>query len=201
MSNSYKKRALWSELKFFLKDCFSQAKARIFFMLFVLCVSLITGIIIAIKCHSGAASPILHDYGLVSFVGEGVTSSIFARICSIVLVAIILFICSFSNWLFPFAVVLVAYRTYLLGFNLCLLFLFYGVSGIILTLLVILPCQILMILLVTAYYVMLTKCGCAGGGIRDKLKMTLITMLGLIVICLIEALLLLLFSANVIIVI
>lgn len=206
MAKSYKKQSFISEMKFFLADCFSQSKIKIVVTLFILFVSLVTGIILAVKFNSESSMLILEDYGIVSFVGSGITTSFFSRLLSVILIMIILFGCSFSGYCLPFAVIILAFRTYLLGFNLCLMLLTYGLSGIIISIFIILPCQLLMILVFCAFYFILHKCTCdrriyGGGGLKEKLKITLVILLLMVVICLLETLLLLIFNANVIIVI
>lgn len=206
MAKSYKKQSFISEVKFFLMDCFVSSKIKILITLFILFVSLVTGIILAVKFNSASSMKLLEDYGIVSFVGSGVTTSFFSRLLSIVLIMLILFACSYSGFLLPLAVILLAFRTYLLGFNLCLMLLTYGLSGIIISIFIILPCQLLALLGLCFFYFILHKCSCdsknyGGGGFKAKLKITLFMLLLMVVICLLETLLLLIFNANVIIVI
>ncbi len=206
MTKNFKKHTIISQVRYFLLDCFTSSKWKILITSFLLFVGLITGIIIGVKFNSHGSMNLLEDYAFVSFINTGVTSSFFSRLLSLCLMLLILFCCSFHSFLFPFAVIVLAFRTYLLGFNLCILFLCFGLPGILLTLFIILPCQIIMLAILALFYFVLNKitCDCrifGGGVMKDKLKIILIFLLLLIVICLLETLLLLLFNANVIIVI
>lgn len=206
MSKSYKKQSFFTQLKFYLTDCFSASKTKIIITLFILFVSLVTGIILAIQYNSDLSMHLLKDFGIVEFVGSGVTTTFFSRLLSIILVMLLLFGCSFTPFFTPLAILLLAFRTYLLGFNFCLMLITYGLSGIIISIFVILPCQIILILALTLYFFMLNKCTCdhrcyGGGGAGDRLKTSLILLLIMALVCLCETILLLVFNANVIIVI
>lgn len=191
------------EIKCFLVDRFNLCKIRFLVTLFILFVSLIIGIILACKYKNDFSMNLLDDYGIVSFVGTGVTSSFFSRLLSIFLIMLILFICSFSRFLMPLAVVVLAFRTYLLGFNLCLMFLSYGLPGIFLSIFIILPCQLIMLFIFCSFYFLITKSSnsCLEGGKKLKLKITLCVFFLMVLCCLVETLLLLIFNASVIIVI
>lgn len=204
MAKSYKKQSFVNEAKYYLTDAFNCSKIKIIITLFVLFVSLLVGIILAFKYNSDLSMNLLEDYGIVSFVGKGITSSFFSRLLSILLIMIILFACSFSKFLMPLAVIVLAFRTYLLGFNLCLMFLTYGLPGIFISLFIILPCQVLIMLAFCCYYFLIIKrCNDFSGCIspKEKLKITLFILLVMVALCLSETLLLLIFNASVIIVI
>lgn len=206
MLKSYKKHAVVSSARYFISDAFRTSKLKLLLSLFLMFTSLVVGIIIAIKFSSGAGINLLKDYGLVDFVGSGVTTSCFTRLFSIMLVMAVLFGCSYSTWLAPLALLLLCYRSYLLGLNLCLLFISYSFSGIIISFFIILPCQVIILFGLAFYYFLLCKCShdCKfyGGRVgRDKLKITLIFFIIFLLLCILETLLLILFNANVIIVI
>lgn len=206
MLKSYKKHAVLTSAKYFVSDAFQASKVKLFVTLFLMFVSLVTGIILAIKFAGGTFVNLLKDYGIVKFVGSGITTSCLTRVLSITLVMLVLFGCSYFSWLAPFAVLLLCYRSYLLGFNICLLFISYSLSGIIISFFIIFPCQLAIMVALAIYFFMLRKCSrdCKfyGGRVgRDKLKISLIFFVILFLICLVETLLLLLFNANIIIVI
>ncbi len=185
-------------------DCLNASKTKLIITSFILFVGLVLGIILAVQFKNGASIYILKDFGIVEFVGSGVTTTFFSRLLSCLLIMLLLFGCSFTPFLTPLAILLLAFRSYLLGFNFCLMLLTYGVSGIIVAIFVILPCQILLILLLTLYFFMLNKNNCdkrcyGGGG--NKLKTILCFFLIMALVCLTETVLLLIFNANVIIVI
>ncbi|MCM1324919.1 MAG: hypothetical protein NC218_12465, partial [Acetobacter sp.] len=193
-----------NEAKFYLSEVYNSSKIKLFITMFILFVSLLVGIILAFKYNSNLSMNLLEDYGIVSFVGKGITSSFFSRLLSILLIMLILFGCSFTKFLMPLAVIVLAFRTYLLGFNLCLMFLTYGLPGIFISVFIILPCQLFILLTFCVFYFLLTNkssCGVGDNGIKGKLKIVLLFILIMVVLCLAETLLLLIFNASVIIVI
>lgn len=200
MSKFYKNRSVINEAKYYLSDAFHTSKVKLIITLFLLFVSLLVGIILGFKYNSSLSINLLKDYGVVNFVGTGVTSSFFSRLLSIILIMAILFGCSFSKFLTPLAIVVLAFRTYLLGFNLCLMFLTYGLPGIFISVFIILPCQLLILVAFCIYYCLLTNSG-GQCKIKTKLKICLAILLLMIVLCLSETLLLITFNASVIIVI
>ena len=196
-----KKHSFINETKYYLSDTLSQSKIKLIVTAFVLFVSLMVGIILAVKYNKDLSMNLLEDYGIVSFVGKGITSSFFSRLLSICLVMLILFACSFSKFLFPFAIAIMAFRTYLLGFNLCLMFLTYGLPGIFLSLFIILPCQLFILFALCFYYFLLCK-PCYDRCDRGiKFKVAIFSLLIMAVLCLSETLILLVFNASIIIVI
>lgn len=204
MAKSYKKQSFVNEAKFYLTEVFNCSKVKLFITMFILFVSLLVGIILAFKYNSCLSINLLEDYGIVTFVGKGITSSFFSRLLSILLIMLILFGCSFTKFLMPLAVIVLAFRTYLLGFNLCLMFLTYGLPGIFISVFIILPCQLAILVAFCVFYFIIcdsSKCIVGCSTLKARLKITLIFILLMVVLCLIETLLLLIFNASVIIVI
>ncbi len=201
MSKSYKKSALIGQVKFYLQDAFACSKYKILIFALIMLVFLIMGIVLGVSYNSETV--ILQDYGIVSFIETGKTTSFFMRILSVLLIMLMLFGFSFKGFLMPFALLILSYRAYLLGFNLCLLFLGFGLGGIILALLVILPCQLAILAILIFYYCMCNNVHCKNQycGKGGMWKIFFIVLLVAAVICLVEALLLLIFNANIIIVI
>ena len=193
-------------LKYCLSDCFRQNKFKFIITAFVLLISLLIGIIIAIK-HYGVSSICLSRYGLVDFKGGVLSSTFFARLFSIMLIMLLLLGCCFTPFTFPIAILILAYRTYLLGLNLTLLFILYGIPGMLLSLIIAFPCQLAILFILVLYYILLynnnidcKRYGNNGGGI-SKLKLTLIILLILLMCNLTETILLAVFNVNVILVI
>ena len=118
-----------------------------------------------------------------------------------------MFLCSFSPYLFPLAVILIAYRAYLLGLNVCLMIIFYGLSGVVISIIIALPCQLLVLIVLALFNILMSKTmkdlKCFGKCKVPKQKTKLIACAGicLVGLCIIESLLLIMFSAKVILVI
>ncbi len=204
MRKTYKGQSLFSEFKYSLTDCFKQHKIKFLVSFCVLLIALLTGIIIAIKYYD-SSSICLSNYGLVDFSGGIISSSFFSRFFSMLLIMLLLFVCSFTSWTFPLAILILAYRTYLLGLNLTLMFILYGIPGMLISLIIALPCQILIILILLVFYVLLYNNACAckhyGGCGGSKIKILLITMLLLFICNFFESIVLIVFNVNVILVI
>lgn len=207
MAKLNKKQAILTNLKYYLQDFFRDYKFKILITFFILFIFLLTGIILAVRYQNSLSMNMLNDFGIVDFAGSGITTSFFSRMLSILLMMAMLFGCSYVKFLMPLAVLLLSFRTYLLGFNLTIMFLSYGFPGIIISFIVILPCQLAMLIALCGFYFLMRKCTCdcqQFGGCnanKDKLKLILWSFLLLLLICLLETLLLLIFNASVIIVI
>ena len=199
MSKSYKKQGLVNEAKYYVLDALSGAKFKILITLVVMLVCLVIGIILGVKYNANNTINVLKDFGVVSFIGNGVTSSFFSRLLSILFILLILFACSFSKFLLPLAVVILGLRAYLLGFNLCLLFLGFGVPGMFLAIFIFLPFHLIVLALLCLYFFLLPKARCGKKG--SVIKLTLIFFAIIFVLCIIETILLSIFNASVIIVI
>ena len=125
---------------------------------------------------------------------------------SMILVMLLLFGFSFTKFCMPLALILIGYRTYLLGLNLTIMFICFGVPGMIVSIIIALPCQLLALATFCLFYMLQCKCSrdfncCGGEHIRRKIQLMLICLLLLLVICILETVLLLLLSAKVILVI
>ncbi len=206
MKKTYKGQSIFSEIKYTLSDCFRQNKLKFIISGCVLLIALLTGIIIAIK-HYDSSSIHLSNYGLVNFKGGILSSSFFSRLFSMLLIMLLLLGCCFTSFTFPIAILILAYRTYLLALNLTLLFILYGIPGMLISLIIALPCQLMILLILLMFYILLysnniacKKYGNNGGG-ASKLKLALIVLLLLFICNLSETILLAIFNVNVILVI
>jgi len=122
--------------------------------LFLALLGFLTGIFVAIK--SGITLATLSDYNLCVYSSSQLSSFsyFFTRLLSYTSFLVILSICSLSIYLLPVGFILIAYRTYLAGFNCCLLILLFGVSGAITSILIILPFQLIITLTFIIYFVL-----------------------------------------------
>ncbi len=195
---------IFSNIKDNVCDCLRASKVKCLILAFVLLVSLLTGIIVAVRCHN---SPFINGapaYGVVDISGVVINSSFFTRLLSMILVLLLLLLFSLSPFCMPLAFILLAYRTYLLGLNLCLMFMLYGFSGVIASFLIALPCQLLALIIFYFYYICLSSpCNsfCSGINWNVKLKILAIAFICLFVASLFESMLLVIFNVNVILVI
>jgi len=205
MSKNYAFICKSSNIKYSLLRGFAQNKLLIFSLVLVAIIGFLTGIFVAIKC--GITFSTLADYNLSIFCcTEGnAFGSFCTRIFSCICNMLILTVSSLYILLIPLGYLMTAYRSYLVGFNCALLICIYGFSGAITSVIVVLPCQIIISLLLIVYFV------CAiNRAIQKKkfgvshislVKIFFLFLFLLSIICLIETILLSIFNANTILVI
>ena len=204
MTYKNKKRQI-KELTGFGQEMIKDSKMKLIFITVILIISFLTGIIIAAKTHSSYEH--FENFGIVDIRTGGLTTTFFTRLMSMLLIALILFGCSFTIYTLPIALIFLAYRSYLLGLNICLMVVIYGLPGVIVTLIVALPCQLLALVALTLFYILMFKTNKdfkSFGGCKvknQKMKLILVVIIILFAICIVESILLTLFSAKVILVI
>lgn len=178
-----------------LKELTAVSKWKIILYSALCIISLLTGIIVAIK--TSKESIYLEKYNLLDF-GYG----FWGRLFSTLFVALICFGASFFVWLCPLAIIILCYRAYLLGIALCWIILCNSFMGVIFSLFVILPCQLAVLGVITLLYLILCKQRkefCYYG--KRRWGLLLFALVVLIAICVVESLLFALFSPDVILVI
>lgn len=182
-------------------------KIKVFIFSFIFLFALITGIFTITKyLEIGTLSK---DYLLFDYVENdfGKFESLFNRFLSGGFVLIVISLCSISIILLPVGLIVWIYRAYLIGYNCTILIICYGLNGILTALIVILPCQLILSALFLLFFcISLEKLHCRKNKIcscinMNLFKIILLFLLLIFIISLLEFLLLLLFNANVILVI
>lgn len=142
-------------IKYALLANFKKNKFLYLLAIFLAVLGLLTGIFVAIKCGITLGS--LRDYNLCLYSGTDLAtfSYFFTRLFSYTCFLLILFVCSLTVYLVPVGLILIAYRTYLAGFNCFLLIILFGISGAITSILIILPFQILITLIFIIYFTLM----------------------------------------------
>ena len=137
-------------------DILKPIKWLLVFSAIVILVGFVVGMIGA---FSSINTDLTEGKGLISFLTGDMASisSFVGRLCSCLVILLILFLFSKSKWLSPLAIILLFYRSYLLGVNIGLLLKFYGMSGIISAVLIIFPLQLLLNLVFAVFYFVLLK--------------------------------------------
>ena len=183
-------------------------KYRLILLGFFILVGLLTGIFTAIKYCDGYDAINFNDYLLTQFSkGKIGTFDLFLeRLLSYSCFCLILLVCSLAGFLFPVGLFVIVFRTYLLGLNITLIILMYGFGGIFNAVIIIFPLQLSIILLASIFFCIVRnrcinkkKFGKIYG--INSFYTFLIFILILTIINLIETLLLILFSAQLILVI
>ncbi len=204
MTNKNKNR-IFKDVKNFIFDTIKINKILLLIICILSFIIFLTGIIVAIKTNSNVINN--DSWGIVDIATGKLTISFFSRLLSMIFVMIILFLCSFNKYLLPIAVLFIFYRSYLLGLNICLIIINYGFTGAIISVIIAFPCQLFILCSLILFYVMMLKINRdlkSWGGCYTtypRLKVLLFSLLFLFILCIIETLLLVLFSADVILVI
>ncbi len=193
-------------LRFSCVNALKANRVKIVVTAILILIAISTGVFVAIK-SKGSDLCNLQEISLSDFYSGFVASaSAFgARCFSLVVNVLILVALSFSPYLFPLSILLFVYRAYLFGLNFALIFIFYGIGSAFTAVVIILPCQLLMIFVLLMFYLILERmnCNCKkfGGSDCNRLMFILMSFLLLLLINLAETILLLLLSGRVILVI
>ncbi len=204
MTNKMKNRQ-FREMAGFSLDMMKECKLKIICIAVALIIALLTGVIVAARTHSSFVG--IENYGIVDVRTGTLTTTFFSRLLSMFFVTLIVFGCSYAIYLCPLAIAILVYRAYLLGLNICLMIVFYGLSGVIVAIVVALPCQLLVLAIIGLFYCLMSKTfkeyKCFGGCRvpKQKSKLILCTLVMLLLLCVLETILVALFSAKVILVI
>lgn len=195
-------------LKYNMTEFFAQNKYKIIVCLLFCFVGLLTGIFTAIKLYDLDDSDVFESFNLTYQLEdlEKFSQNFFGRLLSYEIVLAILLIFSLNPVLYIFGWCLLAYRSFLISINCVMLILFFSFNGIIKALLIILPCQLLMILILIGFFCYMIKHMRYNRCVNCK-KFTLffnaflIATLLLSLINIVETFLLFIFRSNVILVI
>lgn len=205
MTKKYKNRNFKNYFDFIIELLKERKIAMLVFFTFML-IAFITGIIVATKTSNSYT--INDNFGVVNINSNSVSAStFFTRLFSMLLITLLLFGCSYTKFLSPIALLLLVYRSYLLGLYLCLMIALYGISGVIVSIIVAFPCQILSLIIMAIFYITMAKtlrenqCHGIYKTPKQKSKLLVLSLLLLLSICLCEELLLVIFSAKIILVI
>ena len=198
---TYKTRSMLSRFKINFSSQVSQTKGRLIVCLAILLLCFVGGIIVCASMPDfyPADEYILSYNGVQSGVG-----AFFSRAFSTTVVLGVTFVFSLNFITLPFAILLISFRGYLLGFNICALCANFGLSGLLDAILIVLPCQLCMLLCFALYFAFISKASqnCKRYGTSgSRWKLFFVFLAVLLILNLIETLLLGIFSSQVILVI
>ena len=207
MVKSYKTHSFINGLRFSCVNTIKECKWKIFLSFALILVAICTGVFFAIKYNNSYSLGQLQEIDLGNFY-MGVTASssaFFSRCLSLLVNVAVLCVLALSSYLLPFAIVLFAYRGYLFGLNCALIFIFYGVGGVITGIVIILPCQLLTLFVLVMFYFIFQKlnknCKRFGNTDCNRLVFIIVCLVILLLLNLAETLLLWLLNGKVIMVI
>ena len=195
-------------MRYSLKEFCVRNKFKIIFCVIFCVIGILTGIFTAIKIFGLDEEEIFESFNLTYQLDdlERFSANFFSRLLSYELVIILLALFALHPALYIFGWCLLAYRAFLISINCTMIILWFSFNGIIKALLILLPCQILMLAIMIYFYCYVCY------QIKDCkfqkkkrfmgiLYPFLITSLALTVINLLETTLLFIFRSNVILVI
>ena len=204
---NYNKEASLTNIKYNILSFFSQNKTILFLIASFIVLSLLTGLFTGIKLYniSGTINP--GDYSFVTIVSGDIYSvSIFIkRFLSTILVIGLCIIFSINRWLSIFGFLLICYRAFLLALNCTFIIIYLGIGGAINSVLIIFPCQIISLLIISIMFVISLRafklkamCGKLNGNYFKWLMLSIILAFTTNII---EALLLLTFKSTTLLII
>ncbi len=195
-----------SNIRYGLIGFFRQNKLKLFVLIFLAILGILTGVFTALKCGVDISNA--QGYNLTIYANGNVFSFnvFFSRMLSYIIVIGAISLCSLSVFLLPISYLLFIYRGYLIGFNATLLIIIFGFSGMFTSIVIIIPCQIAFTFLFMIYFCIMINRAIQRKhfGYCEKpkfLKLFFITMLILLLFNLIETMLLILLNAKTIFII
>ncbi len=194
-----------------IKDYIRKHKILLIVLSFVALVSVLTGVFTAIKNADNYSSVWFDNYNIMNFYNSkiGTWELFFNRFGSYLICLGIVFASSFNVLLSPFSIMAIVIRSYLVGLNCCFMFLLFGLSGMLTTIIIILPIQLINVLLLIAFCSLMfvrarnkQKYGsyCIGGE-KKPFVLFLIFLVLFTLVNVVETLLLFIFSSKIILVI
>ena len=201
MANRFKTKSLVTNFSYSCKSLMAECKVRLIITYALLIISVFLGIFVAIRLNNEGILDRAVDYGYVDFSLFKISSlsSFIRRFFSFALFIALLVLFSTTIFLFPIGEIILIYRGYLVGLNLAIIIIVGGLGGIFTSLLIILPCQIIAIFILSTFFCIYSKQIKSYN--KDKWKFIGIALLLLLVLDIVEALLLMIFGANMILVI
>ena len=194
-----------------IKDYIRKHKILLIVLSFVALVSVLTGVFTAIKNADNYSSVWFDNYNIMNFYNSkiGTWELFFNRFGSYLICLGVVFASSFHVLLSPFSIMAIVIRSYLVGLNCCFMFLLFGLSGMLTTIIIILPIQLINVLLLIAFCSLMfvrarnkQKYGsyCVGGE-KKPFVLFLIFLVLFTLVNVVETLLLFIFSSKIILVI
>lgn len=194
-----------------IKDFVHRHKVLLLCLLFVSIVAVLTGVFTAIKNADNYSAVWFDNYNIKNFYNSdmGTWDLFFNRFGSYLVCLLIVLISSLNIFLTPFGIVVLVLRSYLVGLNCCFMFLLFGLSGMLTTIIIILPIQIINLVLLIAFCAQMfirarnkQKYGtyCVGGE-KKTMSIFFIFLVLFTLVNAVETLLLFMFSSKIILVI
>lgn len=204
---NYSKIGKLSQIKYSLLHFYSKNKFKIFIICFLIVVFLLTGIFTALKISDLEKALKSAEFSFEAVANGDIYDFSFfiKRYMSILLMIGLLFVFSLNKFISVFGFVLIGYRSYLVALNCTLIIRYMGIGGVINSIVIILPCQIIQLLLMSIVFMIFCvmkkekkECGFVN---RNYLKYLIWMLVLSFVVNIIELLLLIIFKATTILII
>lgn len=203
----YKKVGKLAGLKYSCLHFYNKNKLKFVLVGFLIILFLLTGIFTALKVTDLEKALKLVEFSFESLMDGDVykLSFFFKRFASILLVMALLFVFSMNKFASILGYMLLGYRAFLLALNCTLIVMYLGVGGAINSIVIILPCQLLQLILMSVLFIICMamfrekkECGTTNGRLKTCLVYILIAS---VLVNIIELILLLIFKATSILII
>lgn len=141
-------RINFSQLKYSLREHFSQYKGCYIICAIFIVIGLLTGFFTAFRFSESVSCENITDVVLVDYLKRksGWFAILLSRVFSLLTICIILFILSLNKWTSFLSVFVLIYQAYLIGLNSAILIILFNVSGAINVFIVYLPCSLAVLL-------------------------------------------------------
>ena len=141
-------------MRYSIKEFCAKNKFKIILCIIFCTIAILTGIFTAIKIFGLDEEEIFESFNLTYQLDdlEKFSANFFSRLLSYELVIVLLTIFALHPALYIFGWCLLAYRSFLISINCTMIILLFSFNGIIKALLILLPCQLLMLIIMMAYF-------------------------------------------------
>ena len=182
----------FSNLIFSIKSTLLECKLKTIFTFIFVLIGLVIGIFVAIRLNNTGNLENACDYGYVE-TNLAASGIVWRFVSSIIFMALIALL-SLNIFLYPITEIVLIYKGYLIGLNIVIILITKGLTGLFLSLLIILPCQIILMMILCCFFCVfssnLRNCGV------NNIKIIGVSLLFLLIVNILESALLLLFGAN-----
>ena len=188
-----------STISYRTKQSFLETLKPIKWVVIIFAIFILIGFVLGMIFGFSNMPKLCEDESFISNIINGKVSNLSSfiyRILSLGLISILLILLSKSKFLLPFALLLIFYRSYLLGINISIILSCYGISGII-TALIYFTIELCLLVFLSIFYLTLMR-GCSNVCNGNKTRFILTSILIILAINLLLYLILFLFSPKVI---
>ena len=198
----------FSTIKYQTIDFLYKHKIKIYICAFCLFLGILTGVFTAIKMYNSDATELFDAFNITNSIEEieNFNENFFGRMLSYEIVSFLIFIFSQASILSVFGYCLITYRAFLMSINCVMLVVVYSFGGILKSILIILPCQLLILVIMSLYFCYNNFLACdrrkyKNIKAKDFLQPFIIVSVLLTIVNIVETTLLFVFKSNIILVI